>query len=266
MAVSDFHRIAFGVAGVFVVLIAAFVWRARRSRRFDDAFAPHGLNGRAYLLLSARQYHGTLNHRRVDAYLTPLGLNLEAELYLAAGVKTRVMMQPKSAVGRAIQKRFSPDAAALGDAVPGLDHMLVTASDLGWTRALLSDERARAALVRLCEAPGLTEVRSFSLLPDAVHLRVERASEAALTPDGIGRWLSDMAVVAETAERLPAPQRTEAPLPLESRVRTSRGEGIMPIVAIVLLVLVVIPVVCGLAWRRCHWRACWSCNKGRRSR
>ncbi len=241
-----FTGMAFAVVGTFVLVAAAFVWRARRSRRYDQAFAPLGLTGRAYLMLSARQYHGTVNNRRVDAYFAPMGLNLEVELYVAADAKTRVIMQPKSAVGRTIQKRFRPDAAALGDSVPGLDHMLITASDLEWTRALLSDEHARAASVRLCAAPGLQEIRSFSILPDAVHLRIERASEAAITPDGIQRWLSDMAAVAETAEHLPTPRRVETPLPLETHVRTSRGEGVGPILAVVLLVLVGIPAVCGL--------------------
>ena len=84
----------------------------RRASQLDEAFKPLGLDGKMYLT-NGRQYHGTVQGRRVDIYFYR-GPTLE--IFVEANVKSRIGIGVKSSVGAAVAGMINRQPLELGDA------------------------------------------------------------------------------------------------------------------------------------------------------
>jgi hypothetical protein len=210
----------------FVVLLAFGTWSGtllpvlfggmlvvtlRRNARLDRAFADIG-PGRA-LAPVARGWTGDRGGRRVDAWFSK---GPQLELYIEGTPRTEVGIGRGGAV-----QRF---AVRLTDrvTVPLDDDRVAIGLDGNWTRRLLADPRARAALDGLlAEDDGA--LRTVHVEPDAVKFTVRYVDLDGLDRDEVQRLLGLLAAFAHAVDALPAPARPVAPGGLASRLRTRRG-------------------------------------------
>ncbi len=231
-----------GCVAAAVVFAVALV--VRRARHLDAAFAPLGVAAQQYLT-NGRQYHGIFGGRQLDAYFYRGPV---FELYLGTPLQTRLGLAPQGGLGRAMANMVGRQPIAL--AQPVWEGVSAYALDEPWSRALLSDTRARASLLRLIDedAPGAArfESRQVILQPEAWLLRLHHTRVENITPAHVRAWLDDLRALAEAAEALPAPQATAAPTALERNSRANRGAFLLPAVLIVMGFIAVL-LVCSLA-------------------
>jgi hypothetical protein len=217
----------------------------RRKSRLDSVFAPLGLTGSLYML-NGRQYRGDAQGRQVDVrfYRGPT-----LEIYVSTSVQTRAGMAERSALGTALAGFFNRTPLQLDD--PALSGLDVYALDEGWTRLLLAQPEARAALLRLMQASNWAALHQVHLQPGAFQLRLYRNRnlfQYDISPEEGRQWLEDLMTLARVAESLPAPQVTAQASSAEQMVRSGGlGKVVLPItIAMVVALLVGIPL-CGIA-------------------
>jgi len=206
-----------------------------RQRQLDAAFTPLGLVGSIYLL-NGRQYHGTAGGRRVDAYFYR-GPTLD--IYVGTPLKTRLGLGTKDSVGQAVAGLLNRRPIALDD--PELSRLNVFPLDEEWSRALLADAIARAAILRLTADEGPFELRQVILQPESLLLRLHRTRQRNITPENVRQWHTDLLTVARIAESLPPPQQTAEPSGMERTARVNRNAFLLPALGIVFALL------CGLS-------------------
>jgi hypothetical protein len=228
------------MAGFFLLVMGGSLgfaaWMIRsRQRQLDDAFTPLGLAGSMYLL-NGRQYHGTAGGRRVDAYFYR-GPTLD--IYLGTPLKTRLGIGTKDTVGQAVAGLMNRRSIALDD--PSLRHLSVFPLDEAWSRALLADPTARAALLRLTADEGPFELRQVILQPESLRLRLHHTRQSHVTPENVRQWFNDLLTVARAAEGLPPPQQTAEASGLERTTRSNRNALFLPALGIAFALL------CGLS-------------------
>jgi hypothetical protein len=209
-----------------MLVYAGWVFTQRR-RQLDAAFSPLGLAGSA-LNLTGRQYHGTSQGRPVDVYYTPgtgglraYGSPSKLDLYLATPLKTSLAVATKEALTEAAAGLMHRPQLPMND--PDWANRDIFALDEAWSRALLSDPAAKAAILRLTADQGVFELRQFYVRPEALHLVLYRFPQSLLTPQNIQEWVGDLLATAKVAEGLPAPQKTEQASALERDARTDRN-------------------------------------------
>lgn len=207
-------------AVVGLALVVAVGMVVVRGRQLDALFAPLDLAG-GMLGLNGRQYHGTVNGRRVDAYFYR-GPTLE--LYLSTPLQTRLTVGRRDRLGQALAGLAGRTALALDDVL--LEALAVYPLDEAWARGLLNDARVRDLLLRLTdtETPdaGPFEIRHLVLQPDALLLRLSYVRLGGLTAEALRGWLNDLAALLRVLEAAPPPSATATASPLERTLRTNR--------------------------------------------
>lgn len=233
----------YAVAGALVLFsvlgvggAAAFsIWMVfRRARRLDSAFTPLGLTGSAYFM-NGRQYHGTVQGRRVDVYFYR---GPALDIYVASPLKTRSMIGPRDSVGTAVNSMFNRRPIPFDD--PELAPLNVFGQDEEWTRALLAEPAARDILLRLTGGGGPIELRQVHVQPDGLLLRHYRTKESSVTPESARRWLDDLRGLARLAEALPPPRQTVEASKAERNARVNRDAFTLPAFGITCGLLVVL--------------------------
>jgi len=228
-----------GGFGLFLLLVTAGIltwglWgRRQRAEQLDEALVPLGLTGRGYLTIG-RQYHGNVRGRQVDVYFNR---GPTMDIYVATPLRTRLGIGEKSAIGKAASSLFNRPAIETGD--PDLAHLNIHPLDERWARDMLSEPRAKAAILELTSDAGPIEIRQLLFQPDAIQLKLHHVQVADLTPENVQSWVNDLLELARLAESLPAPMHTAEASGLEHRVRTDRSSYTWPIVGITCAVLAI---------------------------
>lgn len=201
-----------------LTLVTLFgVWLiVNRARQLNAAFEPLGIKGRMFFA-NGRQYHGAVSGRQVDAYFYR---GPAFDLYVSAAVKTRLGIGTKDSVGAAISKSLNRIPLETGD--PDLSRLNVFPADERWTRGLLADSAAKAALLRLTADEGPCEIRNVIFYPGSIQLKLHRTSHKRITPEAVRLWMDDLIALARVAERLPSPDKVEEESALETRTRANR--------------------------------------------
>ena len=172
------------LAGLGVYVLAAF---GQAGRALDPFFEAEGWTAQRYALWG-RQYRGKVGEREAKAHFFPAqGIrSARLDLYLQAELPSR------AAVG---QQRPLLDC---GDC-PRLDgvDLPVYAQDEAWTRRLLADPEAAAALTHLVGNQGEGTIGQVYLQPDRIWLRVRLREISA---GQVQAWLDDLLALAEKGE------------------------------------------------------------------
>ncbi len=231
--------------------LAWTIWQ--RSRGLDAAFTPLGFTGQIHHMFY-RQYHGTLQGRRVGAYVTRgplLDLTVETSLQTRLGVSQRRSATGGETDTALFARLFNRQPLATDD--PELDDLLVFPHDEDWTRALLADPEARAALRRLTATEGDFVRRHIILRPGTLQLRLFGSRRLLtftidVTTDEIRQSFDDLLTLARIAESLPAPQRTAEETGMERLAQGTHRPGlVLGITAAAIVVLVLCPMVVAAA-------------------
>jgi hypothetical protein len=185
--------------------------------QFDAAFGPLGLTGSNYML-HGRQYHGQVNGRQVDIYFYRGPI---LDIYVAAPLHTRMGIGMTSRLGRAAAGMLNrqPFQASY----PELAQLSIYPADERWGGELLDDPQARAAILRLMEAPGSYEIRNLLFQPEAIQLQANHLHPNRITPQAASQWLQDLLFLARLAESLPAPTVTAQASGAERTLRSDRN-------------------------------------------
>lgn len=217
----------------------------RRTTMLDAAFASLGLEGGAYQTWF-RQYHGTIRGRQVSVYLQR-GPLLEIEV--ATPLCTRLGVTGAHGDTRVAARFFGREPLPPDD--PALAGLTVFPHDEAWTRALLADASAVAALHRLTATDAQFTRQQVLLRPGAFKLLLSgnrQLFDFQVAPEQVVQWLDDMLALVHIAEGLPAPQITAEPSSAEKlaeKVRQSSpylalwiGVGTVAVILVVSLVIV----------------------------
>lgn len=204
--------------GLFTVLGGIVVWgvwnRWRLARRFDDAFLPvsgDAATSEGYLT-AGRHIQGRGESRELDVWFARGTL----EIYLSCDGRTRVgFARPGflTAFAAGVTGRTAFPVAPLD--------VTVLAHEPDWARALTDDEAARAAIRTLMTPMDATELRSVSLLPDALVVTSQGTPLSAITASQARVWVTAMAALASAIEAR-APNERLAASALETDARRSR--------------------------------------------
>ena len=251
----DFPVWVLGFSAVmFLVLIfgggmgyVVFVMR-RRTSMLDAAFASLGLEGGAYQTWF-RQYHGAFRGRRVDVYLQR-GPLLEIEI--DTPLRTHLGVTGAHGDTRVLAGLFGRESLPVDD--PALAGLTVFPHDEAWTRALLADADAVAALQRLTATDAQFTRQQILLRPGAFKLMLSgnrQLFDFQIAPEQVTQWLDDLLALARIAESLPAPQITAEPSSAErlaEKVRQSNPHlalriGLGTVAVILALSVVIVAVV-----------------------
>lgn len=210
--------LALAVPIIFVALMltAAAVVVGIRARRLDRAFAQWRLRGRQ-AGGTMRSWHGEIDGRAFDAWCHR-GPTLE--LYLACTPATRGAIHRGGrltrALSRAVESRQPMDSPPIN-----LEGASCYADDEPWLRRLLVRDNARAAVERLMRETSRAAAAVF-VAPNSVRYMRRFHPLAELDADNLGRWVADLAVLAEAVDAAgPSPDGLE-PSRLEEWARTSR--------------------------------------------
>jgi hypothetical protein len=189
--------------GVFVMVlpigVLAFI-ALRRARRLDAIFTPLGeLQGKPYAI-QWRQYDGQIGGRsaRLRFWRGP-----KVSLSLAGNVGTRMAIGTRTALGQAAASAFASSQIVLDGS--DIAHLAASGRDSEWARALLADQTARSAILRLTQDTSATEMRSLIFEPEAMRLMISYVPMSFVTTDSLRPLLDDMQTVLSAAERLPPP-------------------------------------------------------------
>ncbi len=142
----------------------AMFFLMRRASQLDEAFKPLGLDAKMYLT-NGRQYHGTVQGRRVDIYFYR-GPTLE--IFVEANVKSRIGIGVKSSVGAAVAGMINKQPLELGDA--DYAPFNIYANDPQWARDIFSDPSFKQAAVRLATNSSSYGLYNVIIAPGAVQM------------------------------------------------------------------------------------------------
>ena len=166
------------------------------------------------------------------------------DIYLAASLRTRVGIGMKSSQSRLAASVIKRTPLETGD--PALAELAIYPSDPQWCSELLADFSVTRILPHLMADQGLFELRNLIIQPEAVQLNMHHIPVRQITPEAVQRWISDLVELAQIAESLPPPNKTEAASTLEQRSRLNRGSFTFPAVLITLGIVGAI-TMCGIA-------------------
>lgn len=224
---GDNNAIVYLLAGIAILatffmlgiplLIAVFTIR-KRAQYLDGIFTPLGLKGESYLVYG-RHYWGPLGGREVDVYIYR-GPTLEVRMSTAG--TTRFQVMPKNTIPVAVAGIFNK--GAMPAPVPELEPYSIYPLDEAWTRNLLQDSRAAAAILTLM-TKGLDWAlfRHVEVHPGAVLLFINRSRKLFSNLSQLNEvqpWLSALKDLAEAIDAQPQPEITA--LPIRSTSRESR--------------------------------------------
>jgi len=208
----------------------------KRGSELDQAFTPLGLEGRMYLT-NGRQYHGSYRGYQVHAYFSR---GPTVAIYLDVALKTRVGIGRKGAIEGAAANIL--DKVPLQVADPEFEHLVVYPLDKVWTAELLADDEARAAILRLTREEAATELRSFSVMPEALLMQARYIPTGNINPEVVSAWVNDLYEVARIANRLPSANLRAEESKIEAASRSDRGKFTWPIIGITCSVFAVMAI------------------------
>jgi hypothetical protein len=206
-----------------IPLLIAVLTIRKRAQYLDGIFLPLGLKGEMYLLYG-RHYWGQLGGREVDVYFYR-GPTLEVRM-ITAGT-TRFQVMPKSSIP--VVMAGALNKGAMPAPVPELEPYSIYPLDETWTRTLLQESRATAAILTLM-TKGLDWAlfRHVEVQPGAVLLFINRSKKLFSNLSQLNEvqpWLSALKDLAEAIDAQPQPEITAQPMrstSRESRQKRSR--------------------------------------------
>ncbi len=200
----------------------AMFFLMRRASQLDEAFKPLGLDAKMYLT-NGRQYHGTVQGRRVDIYFYR-GPTLE--IFVEANVKSRIGIGVKSSVGAAVAGMINKQPLELGDA--DYAPFNIYANDPQWARDIFSDPSFKQAAVRLATNSSSYGLYNVIIAPGAVQIQRRYISTNAITPESVREWINDLIALARIVEAQPAPQKVEEESASSRKMRVDRDAFNLP--------------------------------------
>jgi hypothetical protein len=223
----------------------------RRGRRLDDIFASMGLRGRRYLLTS-RQFHGSVQEREVDAYISKGPL---VEIYVTSDLKTRacVGIMGGKFIG-ALREATRHKMRELTLQAPHWSGYQAYTLDEPWSKALSEHERAREIIQDLLSEGGPRSMRWVHFAPGAIVFRSHRVSGLLMDEANVGRWIRGLIELASIAEGLAEPSTVIEATSFESQARTNRDPIVRLVIALTwgcfgLLLLALVPMIWFFVWK-----------------
>ncbi len=228
-----------------LLVVGLIIWVLVNNQRvyahFDKAFTPLGLTRSRYLIRGLR-YRGAYRGRPVNVYYLISGgrylRSARLEIYLKGDFRTRLGIGTQNVLsGLGVALTGQPPLPVSDPAYEGL---LIHPLDEVWSRQLLEDAAARAAIVRLVgqDTPG---VRGLHFGPETIRLYLGHLNLAIVTPEAVRQWLEDLLALTEIGEGLPPPTQTATASKWESADRPDWGRYFLPAMA-ALGVVVLCPV------------------------
>ena len=223
----------------------------RRGRRLDDIFASKGLRGRRYLLTS-RQFHGSVDEREVDAYISKGPL---VEIYVTSDLKTRacVGLMGGKYIG-ALREATRHKMQELTLQEPHWSGYQAYTLDEPWTKALSEHKRAREIIQDLLSEGGPRSMRWVHITPGAIVFRSHRVSGLLIDEANAERWIDGLMELASIAEGLTAPKTVIEATSFEKQARTNRDPIVRLVIALTwgcfgLLLLALVPMIWFFVWK-----------------
>lgn len=234
MPITESQRIYIWVGGLLLLLFlmvgGTLVWSAymirRRATQLDAVFNPLGLTGKAYLWYG-RQYHSTLIGRQMDVYFYR-GPSLD--IYIASPLNTHLGIRLKGRLSQMASSLYNRPELVSND--PDLVHLGIYPLDEPWTRELLSDAQAKAAILRLMSVETEFELRNLLFQPEAIQFQIHRINLKGITAENLRIWVNDLLVLVKIAESLPTPNISSVASVMERKTRLSRSDFVLPILGI----------------------------------
>jgi len=200
----------------------AMFFLMRRTSQLDEAFKPLGLDGKMYLT-NGRQYHGTVQGRRVDIYFYR-GPTLE--IFVEANVKSRIGIGVKSSIGAAVGGMINRQPLELGDA--DYAPFSIYANDPQWAQDIFADPAFKQPVVRLVTNPTSHGLYNVIIAPGSAQIQRRYISTNAITLDSVREWINNLIAIAGIVEAQPAPQKVEEESASSRKMRVDRDAFNLP--------------------------------------
>lgn len=233
--------IGFAIAnfvGLGAALGGIIIWRSRRDRGFDDAFAQYGMKGRAYQV-GGRRFDGQIEEWPAEAfyYRGPI-----FELHLLGEFGSEITIGLQNVIAREAARILEREPLAVDD--PGLQKMIIHAEDRAWARAVVTDPRFREPLQALVNnsGPGWP---ILMVQADRLVLQVSKVTWDQVKAQ-LGRWIPLHLDLARRLRELPAPTVRSEPRHLSQKIRSGPWSSPWVILGTAFAAVALI-VVCTLA-------------------
>jgi hypothetical protein len=223
------------IATLIAIPIVIFLYTTRkRALYLDKIFTPLGLKGEMYLIYG-RHYWGQLGCREVDVYIYR-GPTLEVRMSTSG--TTRFQVMPKGSLPVAVAGIFNKEA--MPAPVPELEPYSIYPLDEAWTRSLLQNSRAVAAILTLMtKSLDWALFRHVEVQPGNVLLFINRSRQLFSNLSQLNEvrpWLSALNDLAEAVDAQPQPQITAQPIRSTSRVsRQKRSQWTTYIILFIII-------------------------------
>lgn len=208
--------VVFGVlfGGIVLLLpplaIGFAIWR---SRVLDAELGAMGLVGSGWVP-NLREYHGTVDGRRVDVLYARRGpmlqVTVDADVHTAVGVGTRTTLG--AALGGLVAE---PEVPGRPEAFAPY---IVRAREPEWATPVLAMPPVATELLALVADPSGREVRSVALRPGAIQVT---RSYFRAPPEGVTAQIEAMLRLAAAVEKAPPPRTRMEASALERGARTN---------------------------------------------
>jgi hypothetical protein len=189
----------------------------RRNNRMDAIFTPLGLTGSAYNLFF-RQYHGMVRGRNVSIYFYR-GPVLE----VIASTTLQTRMGVTRSTPAQIARWLGRETINITGLLP--DDITVHTTDENWFRRMADEPGVRDLLDKLTGPQSFFVFRHVVLAPGNLKLHFAGGTNLfnfQLESDQTNGWLNDLLLLADLAERAPAPTLTETESELEKMAHAMR--------------------------------------------
>lgn len=195
------------------------LWNRRRIARWlDEAMAPLGLDGAAYMMLG-RQYHGEVDGRPVHA---TFNRGPVFQLTVECNARTRFVV----ARGNMLNRRVSGvmDYEPVTHPLLASHDIICNAKDPGWTGRLLDQPGVAEVVERLVRKEGYAWIRNLVVTPHAIKLHLHRVGMGAVTAEHVEGWHADLRTLAEAIDGMEDPLEILEPSALELTVLHDPGK------------------------------------------
>jgi hypothetical protein len=199
---------------------AAFFVIKRRNSRMDAIFTPLGLTGSAYNIFF-RQYHGVLGGRNVSIYFyrgPVLEMIANSTLQTRMGVTRSTPAQIARWLGR--------ETINVTGLLP--EDISVHTMDENWFRRMVGEPGVRDLLDQLTGPQSFFVFRHVILAPGNLKLYFSGGTNLfnfQLDSAQTSAWVNDLLRLADLAERVPAPTRTDTESELEKMAHKMRKKS-----------------------------------------
>lgn len=229
--VSVFVLLVVGITAIGAVIVIR-----RRAATLDAVFAPLGLAGKSYMY-NGRQYHGTYRGYPLHIYFYR-GPTLA--IYVDVPLGVRMGVGRGGALSSAAAQLTDKDALEVDD--PRFEHLEVYPSHPEWATEFLANPETRETILRLTSEETASEVRVFSITPEALLWQTRYLPMRFITAERVRAWLDDLSQLARLARDVPPPDHPLQESGMEQTARAERGKFVWPAVGITCGVLALMGV------------------------